>query len=70
MGVRSREQSSYGQEVSGMERINNSDDVRHHSDGPAEGETEGWVIHDVGLHSQDPAEGPDIDDTSPAGSGA
>jgi hypothetical protein len=44
--------------------------VRHHSDAPAEGETEGWVSHDTGLHSQEPAEGPDIDDApeaAPAG---
>ncbi|HKU30798.1 hypothetical protein [Arthrobacter sp. NyZ413] len=38
-------------------------DPRHHSDSPAEGETEGWVSHDTGLHSQDPAEGPDNDDS-------
>ena len=38
---------------------------RHHTDAPAEGETEGWVPHDTGLHSQDPAEGPDIDDDVP-----
>jgi len=25
---------------------------RHHTDAPAEGETEGWVPHDTGLHSQ------------------
>ena len=37
-------------------------DVRHHSDAPAEGETEGWVFHETGLHSQEPAEGPDTDD--------
>lgn len=48
-----------------MEKTNNSNDVRHHSDAPAEGETEGWVMHDVGLHSQDPAEGPDVDDAAP-----
>lgn len=38
---------------------------RHHTDAPAEGETEGWVPHDTGLHSQEPAEGPDIDDDVP-----
>lgn len=27
---------------------------RHHTDAPAEGETEGWVPHDTGLHSQEP----------------
>ncbi|MGO4434953.1 hypothetical protein AB4Y88_17165 [Paenarthrobacter sp. RAF9] len=40
--------------------------VRHHTDAPAEGETEGWVPHDTGLHSQDPAEGPDFEDDAPA----
>ncbi|MFJ4210048.1 hypothetical protein ACIPY2_16470 [Paenarthrobacter sp. NPDC089675] len=35
---------------------------RHHTDAPAEGETDGWVPQDTGLHSQDPAEGPDTDD--------
>lgn len=49
-----------------MEKTSNSNDLnRHHSDAPAEGETEGWVMHDVGLHSQEPAEGPDTDDTAP-----
>lgn len=47
-----------------MKKNNNLDDVRHHSDAPAEGETEGWVPHDTGLHSQDPAEGPDEDENS------
>ncbi|BCW61391.1 hypothetical protein HAV21_06675 [Paenarthrobacter sp. MSM-2-10-13] len=44
--------------------------VRHHADTPAEGETEGWVPHDTGLHSQDPAEGADIDDDDAPPSGA
>jgi hypothetical protein len=60
--MRSREQSNEGQEVSGMKKAVEPNDVRHHSDAPAEGETEGWVSHDTGLHSQDPAEGPDTDD--------
>lgn len=41
--------------------------IRHHTDAPAEGETEGWVSHDTGIHSQDPAEGPDIDDAPASG---
>jgi len=45
-----------------MKKNSNLNDVRHHSDAPAEGETEGWVSHDTGLHSQDPAEGPDEDE--------
>lgn len=49
-----------------MEKSSNFSSERHHTDAPAEGETEGWVTHDTGLHSQDPAEGPDIDDTAPA----
>lgn len=40
--------------------------IRHHTDAPAEGETEGWVSHDTGIHSQDAAEGPDFDDNAPA----
>ena len=44
--------------------------IRHHTDAPAEGETEGWVSHDTGVHSQDPAEGPDIDDADTPASGA
>ncbi|UVJ39916.1 hypothetical protein [Arthrobacter sp. CJ23] len=44
--------------------------VRHHSDAPAEGETEGWVSHDTGIHSQEPAEGPDIDDAPEAAADA
>jgi len=44
--------------------------IRHHTDAPAEGETEGWVSHDTGVHSQDPAEGPDIDDADAPPSGA
>ncbi|HKU36041.1 hypothetical protein [Paenarthrobacter sp. NPDC058040] len=44
--------------------------IRHHTDAPAEGETDGWVAHDIGLHSQDPAEGPDIDDGDAPPSGA
>jgi hypothetical protein len=47
-----------------MKKNNNLNDVRHHSDAPAEGETEGWVPHDTGLHSQDPAEGPDEDEAA------
>ncbi len=45
-----------------MNKAAEPNDVRHHSDAPAEGETEGWVPHDTGLHSQEPAEGPDTDD--------
>jgi hypothetical protein len=63
------EQSSDWQEVSGMEKTSNSDNIRHHSDAAVEGATEGWVSHDTGLHSQDPAEGPDIDDSPSSGSG-
>ncbi|MDP9936417.1 hypothetical protein ACIPY0_11280 [Paenarthrobacter nicotinovorans] len=44
--------------------------IRHHTDAPAEGETEGWEPHATGLHSQDPAEGPDIDDGDAPPSGA
>ncbi|WP_168404755.1 hypothetical protein [Arthrobacter silvisoli] len=47
-----------------MKKNMNLNDVRHHSDAPAEGEIDGWVPHDTGLHSQDPAEGPDEDDTA------
>jgi hypothetical protein len=47
-----------------MKKNSNLNDVRHHSDAPAEGETEGWVPHDTGLHSQDPAEGPDDDESA------
>jgi len=47
-----------------MKKHSDLDDVRHHSDTPAEGETEGWVAHDTGLHSQEPAEGPDEDESS------
>lgn len=40
--------------------------IRHHTDSPAEGGTEDWVPDDIGIHSQDPAEGPDTDDDQPA----
>ncbi|MEZ2391993.1 hypothetical protein AB6813_21115 [bacterium RCC_150] len=45
-----------------MEKAKEPNDVRHHSDAPAEGETEGWEFHETGQHSQDPAEGPDVDE--------
>ncbi|VXC32671.1 conserved hypothetical protein [Arthrobacter sp. 9V] len=48
----------------------NEDAVRHHTDAPAEGEPEGWVPQDTGLHSQDPAEGADTDDDDAPPSGA
>ncbi len=60
-----------GQEVSVMKASDKNEHViRHHTDAPAEGETEGWVSHDTGLHSQDPAEGPDFDDDDAPPSGA
>ncbi|WP_350224877.1 DUF6855 family protein [Arthrobacter sp. fls2-241-R2A-200] len=38
-----------------------AEEPRQHTDAPAEGEPEGWEAHQIGAHSQDPAEGPDTD---------
>ncbi|MGR0160675.1 hypothetical protein [Paenarthrobacter nitroguajacolicus] len=53
-----------------MKATDKPENVRHHTDAPAEGETEGWVSHNTGIHSQDAAEGPDIDDDDAPPSGA